>query len=114
MNHDGGMNGEQAEAVRLKQEGALLIMAGAGSGKTQRYYFASLINQVKMGSIPEYPGHHLYQQGGSGDEGAGHAAQSSHRSRLPPSSCRPGLREADHIGLRSPFTIVGPGEQADP
>ena len=111
-----GLNEPQREAV-THGEGPLLILAGAGSGKTRvlthRIAFLIYTDQAQAGRDP---GDHVHQQGRQRDARARRSELLGHATRgmwlmTFHSACARILRaEADRLGYTRQFTIY---DQAD-
>ena len=110
-----GMNERQAEAVRTT-EGPLLIMAGAGSGKTRvlTHRIAYLIDEKMVNPWNILAITFTNKAAREMKERAmllNPATQESLIATFHSMCVRILRREADHIGYSRNFTIVDPGEQ---
>ena len=110
-----GMNDRQAEAVRTT-EGPLLIMAGAGSGKTRvlTHRIAYLIDEKMVNpwnilaiTFTNKAAREMKERAMALNP----ATQESLIATFHSMCVRILRREADHIGYSRNFTIVDPGEQ---
>ena len=110
-----GMNERQAEAVRTT-EGPLLIMAGAGSGKTRvlTHRIAYLIDEKMVNpwnilaiTFTNKAAREMKERAMALNP----ATQESLIATFHSMCVRILRREADHIGYSRNFTIVDPGEQ---
>lgn len=110
-----GMNGKQAEAVQTT-EGPLLIMAGAGSGKTRvlTHRIAYLIDEKFVNpwnilaiTFTNKAAREMRERAMALNP----ATQETLIATFHSMCVRILRREADHIGYNRNFTIVDPGEQ---
>ena len=110
-----GMNDRQAEAVQTT-EGPLLIMAGAGSGKTRvlTHRIAYLIDEKMVNpwnilaiTFTNKAAREMKERAAALNP----ATQDSLIATFHSMCVRILRREADHIGYNRNFTIVDPGEQ---
>ena len=110
-----GMNDRQAEAVQTT-EGPLLIMAGAGSGKTRvlTHRIAYLIDEKMINpwnilaiTFTNKAAREMKERAAVLNS----ATQDCLIATFPSMCVRILRREADHIGYNRNFTIVDPGEQ---
>lgn len=110
-----GMNDKQAEAVQTT-EGPLLIMAGAGSGKTRvlTHRIAYLIDEKCINpwnilaiTFTNKAAHEMRERALALNP----ATQDTLIATFHSMCVRILRREADHIGYNHNFTIVDPGEQ---
>ena len=110
-----GMNDRQAEAVQTT-EGPLLIMAGAGSGKTRvlTHRIAYLIDEKMVNpwnilaiTFTNKAAHEMKDRA----YGLNPATQDCLIATFHSMCVRILRRDADHIGYNRNFTIIDPGEQ---
>ena len=110
-----GMNNRQAEAVQTT-EGPLLIMAGAGSGKTRvlTHRIAYLIDEKMVNpwnilaiTFTNKAAHEMKDRA----YGLNPATQDCLIATFHSMCVRILRRDADHIGYNRNFTIIDPGEQ---